>query len=135
MESAQVASYDKIKQIVSFHNKPDAVSAQLAGLALTGYESPPSSLWSVIESFLEGAGIPHPSLGDEVGLQDLAEGVGEELDDVGARSRLFLLAATGSRALMPSTRPVVCILFYFYSRGSCLYDRLILDHIFGPSAS
>jgi hypothetical protein len=99
LSKSHILSYDSLRDAILFSHEPSIVTVELSSSTLSGYLNTPVSLRSVLEQFLEGCGIPNEELAIEVGIRDLARGLGEDLDDAGARSRIFLLAATSSCSL------------------------------------
>lgn len=107
--SLQVTSFNSIKDLVSFI-EPHMPQHELESLDLGGYDHSPTSLAEIFEIFLAGHGLPLPiSISLPINFQELASEFGEDLNDAGARSRLFLQAATGSPSLLSDTHPSVRI--------------------------
>lgn len=96
LQAGEISSYGSIKEIISFGPEPLIVGETLAAHAPSGYDTPLMSFSDIVERFLQGSGIPDADLADECGLAELAANLKEDLGDVGARARLFHLAATSS---------------------------------------
>lgn len=106
LSKSRVLSYGSLRDTILFTHEPPLTAAE----RLSGYVDAPTTLRSILEQFLEGCGVPNEQLGLEVGVENLARSLGEDLGDAGARSRLFLLAATSSSSLTPQTSISVSLL-------------------------
>ena len=109
LSKSRVLSYSCLRDTIAFSHELPFVAVEL--LSLSGYVDAPITLKSILERFLEGCGIPNEQLGLEVGIEDLARSLGEDLGDVGACSWLFLLASTSSHSLTSQTSISVSVLY------------------------
>ena len=103
LQGQEIASFASISSQVHFGEEPEILTTAFQRQEIPGYVFRPTCLKDALVAFLEGRGIPDAEAGAEIGVNQLAEDLHEDLDNYGSRVRLFYLAITASRSRVLSS--------------------------------